>query len=241
MSLQNIHIFMYYIEEIPFSILLIAYLIGSIPFGLILGKLFGIGDIRNVGSGNIGATNMLRAGGKWLGLATLLLDMLKGGIFLYFVIDYEHYYQAVIDCAGPCPTPYIDAAALIMLTTLIGHMYPIWLKFKGGKGVASMLGIYIALSFAASFYYISDAFMWLGIIAVTAWIVAFYITRISSIGGLTAAWAPALFLLAIDTLAIIGFTSSAIIIACLVTFKHRDNIKRLRLGEEPKVSFGKKG
>jgi glycerol-3-phosphate acyltransferase PlsY len=182
---------------------LVGYLFGSIPFGLILTRLAGKGDVREIGSGNIGATNVLRAGGKGLAAATLVLDCLKA--------------TAAILLAGrlwPGTESFAAAGALI------GHLYPVWLRFKGGKGVATLLGILIALLPMAAAVYI---IVWLGLLLTV---------RISSVAGIAAAVsAPiAAALLGAQNLfpMLLGF-------ALLVIWKHRTNIIRLRAGTEPRI------
>jgi len=186
---------------------LLGYLLGSIPFGLVLTRIAGKGDVRDVGSGNIGATNVLRAGGKGLAAATLLLDCLKA--------------TAAILLAGrlwPGTESYAAAGVLI------GHLYPVWLKFRGGKGVATLLGILIPLLPIAAVVY---ALVWLGLLLTV---------RISSVAGIAAAVsAPisAAMLSAQDYFPmLLGF-------ALLVVWKHRTNILRLRAGTEPRI--GKSG
>jgi glycerol-3-phosphate acyltransferase PlsY len=186
---------------------LVGYLLGSIPFGLLLTRLAGKGDVREIGSGNIGATNVLRSGSKGLAAATLLLDCLKA--------------TAAILLAGrlwPGTESFAAAGALI------GHLYPAWLRFKGGKGVATLLGIHIALLPVAAMIY---ALVWLGLLL---------IVRISSVAGMAAAVsAPisaALLGAEYHFLMLLGF-------ALLVIWKHRANIVRLRAGTEPRI--GKSG
>jgi glycerol-3-phosphate acyltransferase PlsY len=190
-------------------ILLLSYLLGTIPFGLLLSKLAGYGDIRKVGSGNIGATNVLRTGNKKLALLTLLLDGAKGAVAVLIA-------QSLYPENSPVP-------ALAGFCALLGHTFPIWLKFKGGKGVATGLGIWLALNPP------------LGIIACAVWAVVFYKTRYSSLSALTA--------FAVLPLCAFIFASLAQgLLACaisgLIVWRHKDNIKRLLTRTEPK--FGKK-
>ncbi|MBA3576505.1 MAG: glycerol-3-phosphate 1-O-acyltransferase PlsY [Sphingomonas sp.] len=188
---------------------LTGYLLGAIPFGLLLTKASGKGDLRKVGSGNIGATNAMRAGGKALGALTLLLDALKGAVAVWLA----QYYMTGV--------PGADVAAAA--GALIGHLYPLWLKFRGGKGVATFFGILLALWPTG------------GLVFAVVWLLVAAATRISSLAGITAAAsAPiAAAIFGIETLfpLLLGF-------ALLVIWKHRENIARLRAGTESRV--GKK-
>jgi len=184
--------------------LILGYALGSIPFGLIVTRLAGKGDIREIGSGNIGATNVLRTGSKKLAALTLLLDAAKGSV-------------AVVAAAWAFGMPTIAYAAT---GALLGHLYPVWLRFKGGKGVATLLGIMIPiLPFAALIY----ALVWLGLLLVA---------RISSLAGMIAAASAPItaYLVGRNDLfpMLLGF-------ALLVIWKHRANIARLRSGTEPRV------
>lgn len=184
--------------------LLAGYLLGSIPFGLLLTQMSGRGDIREIGSGNIGATNVLRTGSKGLAAATLLLDAVKGA-------------AAVLLAQQLWP----DAVNFAAAGALIGHLYPLWLRFRGGKGVATMLGILVPLFWQAALVYVV---IWVGLLLVL---------RISSVAGMTAAAsAPA-------TAAILNEQAQFPMLlgfALLVIWKHRENIRRLAKGEEPRVS-----
>lgn len=183
--------------------LAVGYLLGSIPFGLLLTRFAGKGDIRAVGSGNIGATNVLRTGSKALAALTLLLDALKGAV-------------AVMIAQRLWPDSVQFAAA----GALVGHLYPVWLRFRGGKGVATLLGILVPLLPIAAAVY---ALVWLGLLL---------IVRISSVAGIAAAASAPLSaaVLGADALfpMLLGF-------ALLVVWKHRLNIARLKAGTEPKV------
>lgn len=184
----------------------IGYLLGSIPFGLLLTRAAGLGDIRKIGSGNIGATNVLRTGHRMLAALTLLLDGLKGVIAVLLTHN-EGRWIAVI--AG--------------LFAVIGHLYPVWLKFRGGKGIAVGLGVLLAEAFPV------------GLIACAIWLVMAFWKRFSSLAALTAfALAPIVALLFGDWRVAIF----AVPITALVFNKHRANIERLRAGTEPRIKLG---
>lgn len=182
-----------------------GYLIGSIPFGLILTKLGGYGDIRAIGSGNIGATNVLRTGNKKLALATLILDSFKGAIAVGVALYFADFNIALI--AG--------------FAALVGHLFPVWLKFKGGKGVATTLGTLLALK------------PLVGIAACGIWLLTALVTRYSSLSAIVAvALAPAIAYFLYGDPNLTGFCG---FVALLVIMKHRANIRRLLRKEEPKI------
>lgn len=183
-----------------------GYLLGSIPFGLVLTRMAGLGDIRKIGSGNIGATNVLRTGNKFLALLTLLLDIGKGAIA---VLIAEFLYPGLGIYAGS--------------GAFLGHLYSIFLKFTGGKGVATFLGLMLALN------------PLVGLSSILSWLITAAIFRISSLSALVAALISpvASFFLEERKLAIV-----ALLLCILIFIKHKDNIKRLMKGEEPKI--GKK-
>ena len=184
--------------------LVVGYLLGSIPFGLILTRLGGKGDIRAIGSGNIGATNVLRTGSKGLAAATLILDALKGATAVLLAQRY-----------------WPDGVQFAAAGAMVGHLYPVWLKFQGGKGVATLLGVIAPLLWwpGPAVY----ALVWLGLLL---------IVRISSVAGIIAAATPPLTAVLIDKHEyfplLLGFT-------LLVLWKHRPNIQRLFAGTEPKI------
>jgi glycerol-3-phosphate acyltransferase PlsY len=196
-----------------FFALLLGYFLGSVPFGLILTRLTGAGDLRAIGSGNIGATNVLRTGRKGLAAATLLLDLGKGfaAVFIAWQIwGFDgHRLEAV------------PAAAL---GAVIGHCFPVWLKFRGGKGVATLMGVALGLGWQIGLVY---ALVWLGVLGVT---------RISSAGGMSAAIAAPV---AAWFTGYQAFAPVLAALAVLVVVLHRANIARLLAGTEPKV--GQKG
>jgi glycerol-3-phosphate acyltransferase PlsY len=183
--------------------LAIGYFLGATPFGLLLTRLAGKGDLRAVGSGNIGATNVLRTGSKGLAAVTLLLDALKGT-------------AAVLIAQRWLPGTETFAA----VGALIGHLYPVWLRLRGGKGVATLLGVLIPLFWLA------------GAIYAAVWIAALLLLRISSLAGMAAAASAPL------SAALLGRTDLLPLLAAfalLVIWKHKANIARLRIGTEPRV------
>jgi glycerol-3-phosphate acyltransferase PlsY len=184
---------------------ILGYLLGSIPFGLVITKAAGLGDIRQVGSGNIGATNVLRTGRKDLALATLLLDSGKGAI------------AVLIAYALNWPPEVAGAAAFL------GHCFPVWLRFRGGKGVATFLGTLLALWFPA------------GAFACAIWLGCAYLFRYSSLAALIAAAAAPLVLFSMGKP---SFATAALFMTALIFIRHSANIERLAKGEEPKI--GKK-
>lgn len=195
-----------------------GYLLGSIPFGLVLCKMAGLGDIRKIGSGNIGATNVLRTGNKPLALATLLLDSGKGAIAVLAILGF----QFLMMSAGE--TIQLPTAEMMLagFGALIGHCYPVWLKFKGGKGVATTLGTLIALAPP------------LGLITCAIWFVTALIFRISSLAALVAVgFTPVIAHHLYDDSNLSGLGAAIVV---LVYLKHRENIKRLFQGQEPKIS-----
>lgn len=188
---------------------LVSYILGSVPFGLVLCKAFGLGDIRAIGSGSIGATNVLRTGNKPLALATLLLDTGKGAIAVLIaslIYDYEWFTWG----AG--------------LMAVIGHMYPVWLKFKGGKGVATTIGTLWALSWPV------------GAIVCVTWLIMAFLFRISSLAALISFLAMPALSYAFAGIEALVF---ATFISALVYWRHRSNIGRLITGTEPKINLKK--
>jgi acyl phosphate:glycerol-3-phosphate acyltransferase len=186
---------------------LIGYLAGSIPFGLLFSRWAGLGDIRSIGSGNIGATNVLRTGNKKIAALTLLCDGLKG------------YFPVLAASMFADPNAMIAAG----FGALAGHLFPIWLNFKGGKGVATGLGVTFGWSGV------------LGLVFCALWLVGFFATKISSVGALAAV---ASVVIAAILLGLPSWPSA--VLAAAVWFMHRANIARLIKGEEPKSSFSKK-
>ena len=191
-------------ESITFLIALLGgYLIGSIPFGLLLTKAAGLGDIRKVGSGNIGATNVLRTGRKGLAAATLILDGLKGAVAVllarYFLGDQD---------------------LVVGTAAVLGHLFPVWLGFRGGKGVATGLGVLLAASWPV------------GLACCALWLVAAKLLKMSSAAALTAFAAAPLFALVLSSA---DHALMALLIAILVFWRHEANIRRLLAGTEPRI------
>jgi glycerol-3-phosphate acyltransferase PlsY len=196
-------------SEAPRALAALAfgYLLGSIPFGLIFSWLAGAGDVRKIGSGNIGATNVLRTGKKWAAAATLVFDAGKGA-------------AAVLIARRYGPELAVVAAAL---GAFLGHVFPVWLKFRGGKGVATFLGVTLAL------------FWPVGLLAAATWVAAAAIWRISSLSALIAVLATPIYF------ALFGqypYALTALVLALLILSTHRENISRLLRGQEPRI--GKK-
>ena len=185
---------------------LLGYALGSIPFGLILTRMFGAGDLRSIGSGSIGATNVLRTGRKGLAAGTLLLDAGKGALAVWLTAQW-----------------WPLAAPLAALGAIVGHCFPVWLGFKGGKGVATALGVVLALAWPVA---IACALVWLAV---------FVLSRISSLGGITATLAGPLAAWALSRPELVLPLAG---IALVVLWRHRANIARLRAGTEPR--FGAK-
>ena len=182
-----------------------SYFLGSIPFGLIITKIFLKQDIRKLGSGNIGTTNVLRTGKKSLAIATLLFDALKGYLSVIISLIY-----------------FNDLVFLSALICFIGHIFPIWLNFKGGKGVAVYLGIIMALSFP------------LGIIFSFSWILIAYIFRYSSVSSMVGALAVLLYSIILENYSLSLFLFITFI---TILFTHRENIRRLKNSEESKIKL----
>jgi len=209
MNIEGMAVITWDVVREPVFSLLLGYLLGSIPFGLVLTKAAGLGDVRNIGSGNIGATNVLRTGRKGLAAATLILDALKGAAAVLIV---ERLW------------PGMNLGGLAAIGAFLGHLYPVWLRFKGGKGVATLMGIVSALVWPA------------GLVFALVWIVVLALSRYSSLAGMLAALVAPLVAFALGDLGrailFLGF-------ALLVLWKHRANIARLLAGTEPRI--GKQG
>ena len=182
-----------------------GYLLGSIPFGILVTRAMGLGDLRVIGSGNIGATNVLRTGNKRAALATLLLDGGKGAVAVLlarWLVGGE------------------DAAQVAGLAAFLGHIFPIWLGFKGGKGVATFLGLFLALDWR------------IGLAVAATWLVVALVGRVSSIAALFAAASSGLWILALTNGSLLVL---ALILTVLIYVRHGENLKRLKAGTEPRI------
>ena len=184
---------------------IVSYLMGSIPFGLILTKIFLNKDIREIGSGNIGATNALRTGNKLIGYATLILDIVKAIIPVIFV-----------------KINYPDLIYIASLCAFLGHVFPMWLKFKGGKGVATYVGILFSID------------LMLGVIFAASWGIVFLIFRYSSLSSIISSISIPIYILITEQISNTIFFS---IMFILIFFTHRENIKRLKNKEESKTKI----
>ena len=195
-----------------FIIILIVYLIGSIPFALIITKLSGYGDIRNIGSGNIGSTNVLRTGNKFLAFTVLIFDILKGYIPTFYILNY------LFDSNNNELTIYALGSM-----TIIGHLFPVWLKFKGGKGIATYIGFIFAVNYA------------LGAFFVFLWLFMAFLIKYSSMASIFSLFViPFLMLFLSYNPSILLFFS---LISIVLIIKHHANIKRLLNNTEPKINF----
>jgi glycerol-3-phosphate acyltransferase PlsY len=189
------------------AVCVLGYLFGSVPFGLLLTKVAGLGDIRGIGSGNIGATNVLRTGRKGLAAATLLLDGLKGAAAVLVA-------QALVGD---------DIALLAGLAAVLGHLFPVWLGFKGGKGVATGLGVLIAAAWPV------------GLVACVVWLVVAAASRRSSLAALASFASAPIVALILEDFSVVKL---AFTIAVLVFVRHQANIRRLIAGTEPRIGQG---
>ena len=189
-------------REMLFALAL-GYLLGSVPFGVILTRIAGLGDVRDIGSGNIGATNVLRTGNRPLAALTLILYCLKAAAAILLAQYWFGEESGVFAATG----------------ALLGHLYPVWLRFHGGKGVATLLGILIPLLWPAALIYAA------------VWLFLLMTLRISSLAGITAAITAPIVALALNS----AYVPSLLGFALLVLWKHRENILRLRKGTEPRI------
>ncbi len=200
-----------------------GYILGSIPFGLILCLMFGYGDIRKIGSGNIGATNVLRTGNKWLALLTVIFDAAKAGLAAWIALKTTSEKEMYL---WNMPTTFNTVAALIAGSmAIIGHNFPIWLKFKGGKGVASAFGFILVMTPKVAIF------------ALAVWLFMAFVFRYSSLSAITAAALVPLFTFFYEAPVYTIFYTALVI---LVLVRHHANFARLFRGEESKISFKKK-
>ncbi|MEE8531003.1 MAG: glycerol-3-phosphate 1-O-acyltransferase PlsY [Hyphomicrobium sp.] len=195
----------------PYTIaaLVLGYLLGSIPFGLVLTRAAGLGDVRDIGSGNIGATNVLRTGNKGIAALTLLLDLLKGTAAVL-----------IGHAIGALGGVAILASLVAGLAAFIGHTYPVWLGFKGGKGVATYIGILLGLNWPGALAFCS------------VWLLVAILSRYSSLSAIVAAIVTPIWLLTVGDYAT---AILAALLSVLLIYKHRANIHRLVAGEEPRI------
>jgi glycerol-3-phosphate acyltransferase PlsY len=209
------HLFSFY----GLMALLAGYLLGSIPFGLVLTRAAGLGDVRSIGSGNIGATNVLRTGHKGLAAATLALDALKGTVAVLLVYDVALRFGGSAGFGHRHIADALDYSHIAGLGALLGHIYPVWLGFRGGKGVATFIGVLIGMNWMAAAWF---GLVWAGVAA--GW-------RYSSLAALCATVGVVLFYL------VSGWAGLAFVLAmaALVFLKHHANIRRLWEGRESKI------
>ena len=188
----------------PVLCAVLGYLLGAIPFGLLVTRLAGLGDVRQIGSGNIGATNVLRTGKKWAAALTLLLDGGKGAVAVLLA-------QRL---AG------VDGAVIAGAAAVVGHIFPVWLGFNGGKGVATFFGVMLAAYWPA------------GLLAIATWLLVAYIWKISSLAALAAAALTPTYAILLGEL---SYGLLAMALAVIIFITHRENIHRLWRGEEPRI------
>ena len=204
---------------------IVGYLLGSIPFGLLITRAAGEGDVRNIGSGSIGATNVLRTGRRELAALTLVLDALKGFAAVMLA-------RTVLQSLFPAdPTTALYATYIAAIAAFIGHCFPVWLGFKGGKGVATMIGVLFALAWPV------------GLIFCAVWLLIAFTQRISSVSAITAAVTAPLFAYVAYLMgwAPEGVTFALVValLSLLLIVRHRSNIARLMAGTEPRIGQGK--
>jgi len=197
-------------------VLILAYLLGSVPFGLLVTRMAGAGDVRAIGSGNIGATNVLRTGRKGLAAATLLLDMLKGTAAVLLAQWTRPDFSMMMVSSSFMP----DAASLAAVAVLMGHVFPVWLRFRGGKGVATALGVMIALHWPTA------------LLAALTWLATAALLRLSSASALVALAASLVYLSVWERFDLLPVCAAIVVI---VYIRHHENIVRLIKGTEPKI------
>lgn len=198
-----------FLSHYTIAALVLGYLLGSIPFGLVLTRAAGLGDVRDIGSGNIGATNVLRTGNKGIAALTLLLDLLKGTAAVL-----------IGHAIGALGGVAILASLVAGLAAFIGHTYPVWLGFKGGKGVATYIGILLGLNWPGALAFCS------------VWLLVAILSRYSSLSAIVAAIVTPIWLLTVGDYAT---AILAALLSVLLIYKHRANIHRLVAGEEPRI------
>lgn len=195
-----------------YLLVVLAYLLGSIPFGLVVSQIAGKGDIRKIGSGNIGATNVLRTGSKKLAFLTLLLDALKGVIAVILAKIFSEFHLVVLLCA---------------IFSVLGHIFPVWLKFKGGKGVATTIAVLVSL------------FPLAGITVAAIWLIVFYFTRVSSLSAiLSMTSAPVVAFFFVEQTGF-GLVYTTLFLSIIVVIRHSSNIRRLVVGQEKPMNWKK--
>jgi len=194
--------------SLAIPVVIAAYLLGSIPFGMVIARVMGLGNLREIGSGNIGATNVLRTGNKLAAFLTVVLDAGKGGVAVLIVGML--FGQTAAQLAG--------------LAAFLGHLFPIWIRFKGGKGVATFLGILLVLNF------------WAGLATCLTWLATAVLLRISSAAALVCALAAPVWLWVLGSPHAVGL---AAVLGLLVWIKHHANISRILSGTEPRIGAGK--
>jgi acyl phosphate:glycerol-3-phosphate acyltransferase len=188
----------------------LGYLLGSMPFGLIVTRFAGLGDVRKIGSGNIGATNVLRTGKKWAAALTFMLDCGKGAA----AVLVAHTYYG------------IEGGVIAGIAGVLGHIFPVWLRFKGGKGVATFVGVMLA------------AYWPTGVLVIATWLAVAYFSRISSLSALVAAALAPAYTIAFGRL---SESLLALLLAVVIFITHHENVHRLWRGEEPRIGSGKDG
>ncbi len=183
----------------------LGYLIGSTPFGVLFTRLAGQGDIRKIGSGNIGATNVLRTGNRWAAAATLICDAAKGYLAFWIMLRAPHYWYS---------------APLAGLGAMLGHLFPFWLRFRGGKGMATFIGIMLAIS------------LWVGVLVCATWALVAWRLKISSLSALVAVSLAPFF---VWFFAGSYFAAFTLLLTIMIFITHRENIARIRAGTEPRI------
>ena len=198
--------------SINLTLIVFFYILGSVPFALIIPKIFGYGDIRNIGSGNVGATNVLRMGNKYMALSVLGLDILKGLLPLIILSQYSNEME-------------MFKRVFLCHFAILGHIFPFWLKFKGGKGVATYIGFLLGLS------------LYLGIAFLFIWLIIAFITKYSSLSSLLSSFIVPIYFIFINPHTLVGFF--LLYIFLIIALKHSENIKKLLNKSENKIKFNR--